>query len=283
MQKNNLLFIVFDSCRYDTFAAARAPWIKRLGEVEQRYSFASWTFPSHSVYLMGQSPHKSPKQVFASEVYKEDFKSWGHRLGIPDISFKAFVPRLSLPAYLREQGYRTKAMVSMPVLNQTTILNQHFDSYELMAKHNDFRAIIDKIEFVPERPTFYFINVGETHYPYTLPGEKAEDLPILHGLHGVVKHMDDLVTGNDAPGSLSETRSEFFDEERMLPLKRKQQSNIEYLDTLFEQLYAKCPPNTYFIVTSDHGECFGEDGYFGHGPIVHEKVFEVFLVEGMRP
>jgi glucan phosphoethanolaminetransferase (alkaline phosphatase superfamily) len=36
-------------------------------------------------------------------------------------------------------------------------------------------------------------------------------------------------------------------------------------------------------VTSDHGELFGEDGYFGHGPINHEKVLEVPFVEGMVP
>jgi len=33
-------------------------------------------------------------------------------------------------------------------------------------------------------------------------------------------------------------------------------------------------------VTSDHGELFGEEGYFGHGPIMHEKVFEVPFIEG---
>jgi len=43
---------------------------------------------------------------------------------------------------------------------------------------------------------------------------------------------------------------------------------------------AKAPENTYFIVTSDHGELFGEDGYFGHGPIMHEKCFEIPFVEG---
>ena len=36
-------------------------------------------------------------------------------------------------------------------------------------------------------------------------------------------------------------------------------------------------------MTSDHGELFGEGGYFGHGPIAHEKVFEVPFVEGLRP
>jgi len=34
-------------------------------------------------------------------------------------------------------------------------------------------------------------------------------------------------------------------------------------------------------VTADHGELFGEAGYFGHGPIMHEKCFEVPFVEGM--
>ena len=34
------------------------------------------------------------------------------------------------------------------------------------------------------------------------------------------------------------------------------------------------------VITSDHGELFGEEGYFGHGPIQHDKVFEVPFVEG---
>ena len=34
------------------------------------------------------------------------------------------------------------------------------------------------------------------------------------------------------------------------------------------------PENTYVTITSDHGELFGEDGYFGHGPIQHEKVWK---------
>ena len=40
------------------------------------------------------------------------------------------------------------------------------------------------------------------------------------------------------------------------------------------------PRNTYVTITSDHGELFGEDGYFGHGPIQHEKVLEVPFLEG---
>lgn len=268
--KNNLLFIVFDSCRFDSFAQAKTPNISRLGRTERRYAYASWTVPSHAVYLMGVSPHESPRGVFASEVYKEDFLRWSERLNIPDISFKKFVPQLSLPAFLKEHGYRTNALVSLPVLNQTTIINQHFDCFKLMKEHNDFAAIIEVLTFDKHLPSYYLINVGETHYPYTLPGETAEDLPKLHGVHGVFKHLDE---------DSGEVES-FFDLDRMAQLKEKQRTNVEYLDSLFEKLYQKIPDNTYIIVTSDHGELFGEDGYFGHGPIFHEKVFEVFFVEG---
>lgn len=275
---NNLIFITFDSCRYDSFVNAQTQRIGKLGEVEKRYSFASWTYPSHAVYLMGACPHKSPKGVFASEVYRDDFAKWAGRLNIPNITFKQFVPRLSLAAFLRTHGYFTRAMVSLPVLNQTTVLNQHFDSWELMPSHNDFNAMIEKMTFDTDRPTFYFLNVGETHYPYTLPGESAESLPRIHGVHGVFKHMDDLL-GKEQ----SEEASEFFNMDQLEILKEKQRTNVEYLDGLFEKLYAKVPKNTYFIVTSDHGECFGEEGYFGHGPVMHEKVFEVFFIEGQRP
>jgi arylsulfatase A-like enzyme len=58
---------------------------------------------------------------------------------------------------------------------------------------------------------------------------------------------------------------------------------VRYLDGVFGRLFEMVPPNTYITVTSDHGELFGEDGYFGHGPIFHEKVFEVPFLEGMVP
>jgi hypothetical protein len=275
--KNNLIMIVFDSCRFDSFAAAKTPNISRLGEVQRRYSYASWTVPSHTVYLLGASPHTSPKGVFASEVYKQDFVRWGDRLNIPDISFRGFVPRLSLPAFLQENGYKTNALVSMPVLNQTTILNQHFDRYQLMKSHNDFNAIIDNLIFEKDQPSFYLLNIGETHYPYTLPGESGDNLPRIHGVHGVFKHMDDQILQG---GGAVSSDGRFFNMEQMRELHEKQRSNVEYLDGLFEKLYEVVPANTHIMVMADHGELFGEEDYFGHGPIIHEKVFEVFFVEG---
>lgn len=276
---NNLVLIVFDSCRYDSFMAAKTPNISRLGPIDQRFSYASWTVPSHHVLLMGVSGHTNPRGVFASEVYKKDFMAWSDRLDISDISFKKFVPQLSLPAFLQAHGYRTNALVSMPVLNQTTLFNHHFDRYQLMKSHNDFEAIIDQMIFEDDKPSFYLINVGETHYPYTLAGESGADLPIIHGVHGVFKHLDDHVAGTMEKKTADSTE-DFFDMDKMLQLKQKQINNIEHLDRMFEKLYEKLPARTHVMVTADHGELFGEDGFFGHGPVIHEKVFEVFFTEG---
>lgn len=264
-----------DSCRYDSYQAASTPNMDRLGLGMRRYSYASWTSPSHYALLMGMIPHDNPRGVFASEVYKQEFTKWIERLGIPDLSFKTFVPQLSLPKVLQELGYETIARVSMPVLNQFTSINQYFDDYKLMTNHNDFASMVEEIEFFEDEPRCYFLNLGETHYPYMLSGE---DLPHISGVHGVFKHMDEYLLAG-AP----DTKTEFFDQKEMQRLHEQQVVCVEYVDSLLGKLFDKCPDNTHIIVTADHGELFGEDGFFGHGPVMHEKCFEVPFLEGRSP
>lgn len=271
MSSRALIFLVMDSCRYDSFVAARTPNLDRLGGCERRFSFASWTSPSHYTYLMGMIPHLSPQGVFASEVYKQDFVKWVDRLGINGLSFKSFVPDLSLPKVLQDHGYRTAARMSLPVLNPSCHLNRHFDDYKLMANHNDFAGIIKDIEFDEDEPQFYFCNLGETHYPYMLD---PKALPHISGVHGVFKRMDDELGQS--------TSEQFFDADQMRALHHQQVKTVEHVDALLDALISKAPVGTQFIVTSDHGECFGENGYFGHGPIVHEKVLEVPFIEGRK-
>lgn len=274
---NHLVFIIMDSCRYDSFARARTPNMDRIGQAELRYSFASWTSPSHYTFLMGQTPHTSPKRVFASEVYKEEFRKWVDRLAIPNLSFKSFVPYLSLPRVLKDLGYSTTARVSMPVLNALAGLNRSFDDYRLMENHNDFAGMVREADFAGRGPRFFFFNLGETHYPYML---KDAELPRISGLHGIAKGMDALMTRSS---DLPEEEPRFFSLEMMRDLHAQQVRCVEYVDGLIGELIEKSPANTYFIVTADHGELFGEDDYFGHGPVMHEKCFEVPYLEGCRP
>jgi len=277
----NLVFITYDSCRLDSARAARAPNLARLGEIEARYSYASWTAPSHYTFLMGLIPHLSPPNVYASEVYKEDFRRWSDRLDIPDLRFETFLPHLSLAAMLKQYGYRTTARVSMPVLNPFTVLNNAFDDYRLMDNHNDFAGMVREVQFPRDQPSFHFFNLGETHYPYML--EDAA-LPHISGLHGVART---LAKGGDAGGHIRQAQEmdieAFFAEDVMRGLHAQQIRCVEYLDGLLGHLFDKAPADTWFMVMGDHGEAFGEGGYFGHGPVMHEKVFQVPYVEGLRP
>lgn len=245
--------------------------------MERRWSYASWTSPSHYNLLIGLLPHSSPKHVYASEYYKSEFLKFNERLGVKDLKFASLVPRLYLPVFLKEAlGYRTHAKVSLPVLNPKTILNTGFDTYKLMENHNDMRAMLRELSFSEEQPSFYLLNVGETHYPYALPDEPPEEWPRISGVHGVFKHLDDHIVG----GKLVSRRQKFFDRAKLEMLRKRQVRAVKYLDGVIEELFDTVPQNTYITITADHGELFGESGYFGHGPIHHEKVWEVPFVEG---
>ncbi|MFP5305442.1 MAG: metalloenzyme, partial [Gammaproteobacteria bacterium] len=141
----------------------------------------------------------------------------------------------------------------------------------LMANHNDFAGMIEELELYEDEPSFHFLNLGETHYPYML---EPSSLPHISGVHGVFKRMDDEL------GKGAEDR--FFDAEQMTMLHQQQIRTVEHVDAVLDALIDKAPGGTHFIVTADHGECFGENGYFGHGPIVHEKVLEVPFLEGVK-
>ena len=88
---------------------------------------------------------------------------------------------------------------------------------------------------------------------------------------------DDAVVDGKLSGAKTEP---FFDQEKLDQLRARQIDTVQYLDTVFERLYDMVPKNTYITVTADHGELFGEGGYFGHGPIQDDLVYEVPFLEG---
>lgn len=275
---HNLVLVVLDSCRWDTWQRAvddgSCKHLGRLGLAERRYSYASWTAPSHYNLLTGLLPHRSPTGVFASEVYKDEYLAYAERLGT-EVDFSKLLPGLWLPGFLRGIGYETGARVSLPVLNPRTGINRDFDSYRLMPKHNDMSGLLDSVHFSSGRPSFWMLNVGETHYPYVGAGEDPGELPHISGVHGVAKRLSTgagLVSAEEAPG--------FFDADGMERLHERQVTTLRGLDRCFEHLFDTVPKDTWVVVTADHGELFGEEGYFGHGPIAHDKVFEVPFVEG---
>jgi len=275
---HHLVVVILDSLRYDSALAADMKNVARLGSLEPRWTYASWTAPSHYNLLMGLLPHTNPQHVYASEYYKQDLARYAERLGVPGVEFKRLLPSIYLPTYLRATlGYRTGALVSMPVLNRHTPINRDFDVYESMPKHNDFPAMVQRLRFDGDRPWFWLLNVGETHYPYALPDEDPSEWPRISGVHGVFEHLDESMVG----GRLVVAEGgDFFDTDQLNRLRGRQVRAATFTDDVLEALFDSVPPRTWIIVTSDHGELFGEGGFFGHGPVMHEKVFEVPFVEG---
>jgi arylsulfatase A-like enzyme len=266
---NPLVWLVLDSCRHDSFAEAATPHFDAFAaangtRVERRYSFASFTAPAHYACLMGRVPHANAPGVPAAEVYRTMYAAWATRLDVEGLDLARFLPHFWLPTVLRELGYRTRARVSLPVLNEATLLATGFDDWRLMDRHDDFAGMITELDFTPgpgRRSTFHFLNLGETHYPFLTA---AGTLPRRSGLHGALAGPAGTAAEPASPADL-----------RQLQVRA-----VERVDALFGQLVEKCPRGTHVIVTADHGELFGEDGHVGHGPMVHEKVFEVPFLEG---
>lgn len=273
----NLVVVTLDSLRHDAWIEAPPQSLAFLGPAQLRYSWASWTAPSHYNFLTGLMPHSNPPGIFAPAYIEREYRGYEERLGVRDLGVQRMLPGIFLPSLLvHGLGYTTHARVSLPALHPDTVLNRDFDSYELMPRHNDLAAMLETLPSADERPFFLLINAGETHYPYALPTEDPADWPRISGVHGVLKHIGEQPTADPLPDS----GAPFFDPFEMNQLRGRQIDALVYLDAVIGRLLDRLPENTWLIVTSDHGELFGEGGMFGHGPTFHPKVHEVPFVEG---
>ena len=88
--RNNYIIVILDSCRYDTFVTANPKTILKLGGLEKRYSYASWTAPSHYNLLMGLLPHNSPKRFTRQNITKKIFSGSTSALASTDLNSKTW-------------------------------------------------------------------------------------------------------------------------------------------------------------------------------------------------
>ena len=137
----NLVMVVLDSLRYDSWLAAEPANLARLGTVERRFSYASWTAPSHYNMLMGLLPHTSPP-AFSPPSTTRRISSATTSASVSRASSSAACSRRSTCRRSSATSSATRRMrcVSMPVLNAHTAINRDFDSFELMPTHNDMRG-----------------------------------------------------------------------------------------------------------------------------------------------
>jgi hypothetical protein len=261
-----VLFVVLDSLRLDGFLASEMPNLDHLCcEFHERFSYATWTQPSHTCLLNGLLPYESVPGSAASAIYERDLGFWAQVLAGNAAEKRLFPPTYSLADFARRHRWRTIGHVAMPVLNPEAGYGRGFDSYTVLRVKGNVGAQFEEVllEIEGDR-NFIFINDGDTHYPYLMPGS---ELPTICGLHGAATRRATL---------------EFrFSNADLEMLRASQREAAELFDRLLPDFLDTLPKPVLFIVTSDHGELFGEGGYFGHGPFHHPLLTHVPLALGV--
>lgn len=271
---NSYVLLVLDSCRYDSMLAA---WptlqnIPKVGDLHRAYSLSTWTFTSHILFTMGRLPwiDRRPDSL-QQKTELADLRLWQTRLGMSD-DFP-FRQERDMRTGLHRLGYELNAITSANPLTEDSRFRFFVDNLANVGQfENCLERILPKLDL--NRPQYLIINVCETHYPY-YDGE-YDPLFSPYYLHGFAAQIRAA-----AEGTLVTIPS--YTEELLARMQERQVASIHYLDAMIPRLFERLPPDTYLTITADHGDCFGEDGFVGHGEVWNKMVLEVPFLEGRVP
>lgn len=239
------------------------------------WSTSSWTLPAHASMLTGLHPSshgadrdRSDLNVsLADQIHPSYHEFRASRL---DESL------LTLAELLTERGYHTGAFVGGPWLAEPFGLLQGYqhrdDAVETTAGRSASvltNAALAWIQTVPsDAPLHLFINYFDPHSPYE-PPPGFNDLP--GAKIPLVVDSAQINAGMPLPADQRTAAIDRYDGE------------IRFMDHHFGRLLegleqAGRLANALVIVTSDHGDLFGEHGYAEHGRWLYEGVLRVPLV-----
>ena len=254
-----------------------AAWARRGVRYDQALAPAPWTFPSHSSFFTGHWPFRLNTQ-------------WQYTL---DASHS------TLAEYLSSRGYQTTAFVAnIDSCNYETGLNRGFIHYEdfaltprsFVSRSVGGRWILENLlsfgdyyekkwiglqsrgareinaAFLDwlnrrrkDRPFFAFLNYFDAHSPYIPPMGKAGRFGIRPTTPGDYQVLMDFTLTNKNEVTIRDVRM----------ARDCYQDCIAFLDERLGRLLDELQGqgllgNTDVIITSDHGEEFGEHIFFGH-------------------
>jgi len=290
----NVLIIVLDTVRAQSLElyGNERPTMPHLNEFSRRavvfdraLSTAPWTLPSHASMFTG----RSPRELFpASET---------PLTGVVALDS----PHPLLAEILGSLGYETVGIVANTgYCSRAHGLSRGFSHYEdypvslgwflastsvgsllsselLRALGSDFPSVrksaadvnhsfLAWLEHRSDAPFFAFLNYYDAHKPYVVP----KPFEVRYG-NNDRRHLN--------PGGVIDDASS----ERCAELRDGYDSCLLYLDhhlgLLLDELQEQgVLDNTVTIITSDHGEQFGEHGLFAHSNTVYRQALQVPLL-----
>lgn len=257
MGPSSVLFVTLDSCRYDTFLAADAPHMKAVGELRRALAPANFTLASHAAMFVGFTPSVPSRR----EPYVNP--KWARLFKLDEAGFPGRAPPFfSLNGRTIIEGFKNKGYAALGTgalgwFDRATPvgrwLTQDFDEFFFPGStyriDKQLEWALSRLRRQDGRPTFLFLNIGETHVPY---------------------HY------RNAPWKTNNPCESFGAHNDAHECRRRQVACIEHVDAMLADLLDLFSAAT-ILLCSDHGDCWGEDGLWEHG-CTHPAVMEVPLL-----
>jgi len=231
---------------------------------ERALAPTSWTLPSHASMLTGLEPA---------------------RHGVVDWDRSVTPDATTLASRLRSAGFRTAAFVNNGFLNSKNGILRGFDEEFLYppvdARGRQPTAAIEMIADMKKwlatnggQDFFLFFHVFDTHSDYRCPPRHRQRFvrPYDGALTGTTEELAEFVHGRRSPT----TDDLAFVSDLYDCAIRQLDDRLAVLFDFLEKV--DLAETTTVIVTSDHGEAFGEHESLLHGQTIYEEVVHVPLI-----
>src|SRR5436305_10436500 len=174
IDSSSVLLVTLDSCRYDTFAGASVPALRKVGPLHQAQAPSHFTFGSHAAMFAGFTPGvASVAAPLINPKLGKIFKLVGP--AFPGKGGEGFtLEGKNIIEGFKRLGYLTLGSGAVSWFDPDTpaaqLLISEFDEFFYSGNYWSLRrqlAWIDQqLTLHPQSPIFLFLNVGETHVPY---------------------------------------------------------------------------------------------------------------------
>lgn len=305
--KNNVLIIVLDAARYDhlsTYGYGRetSPNITSLSKdgiaFENAFAAAPWTPPSHASMFTGEYPSKhgylnGGMDLSSEKTLAESFSSHGYNTfaiaqngqiaNHTDIK-RGFDQMLSLhrlpflPNSLSEAKtyYIDTFPGSLRMLANAQKSDRHMVEY---IEAGVMKRFISR-NIASSAPFFGFMNIGSTHSVYAPPEPFKSKFAATNKNKvddGLVKQLADKGGYRYMAGEVEPT------EEDWDAVKDLYDGELAFADSIVGEIIGHLKRNniyedTTIVVTSDHGEHFGEYGRAYHQFSLFDELIHVPLI-----
>lgn len=298
----NVLLIILDTVRAKSLSLygrerQTSPWLEEFGKGSVVFDLAvapaPWTLPSHASMFTGRHPFLL-STGFETPL-DDSYPTLAEELGRHGYATAGFVANLLYTSRGTGLARGFDHYEDYPVsLGQAVLstswgrrladwswLRNRIGCHELLNRKPaatvlaEFLTWLDTAE---RRPFFAFINLFDAHEPY-MPPAPFDRLFHAPGDRGPLRHVVSLTAGSEA---IRPRKWAMTEEDRELDLALYE-GGIAYMDDQLRGLFAELErrgvlDRTVVILTSDHGEQFGEHGLYRHINSVYTPLLHVPLV-----